>query len=317
MKINKIYFVVSTLIVLALVLKFTVLQKPDTRLLYTVQNSAFLETVEVSGIFNETATDTQKAASYATYQNAVSNLVTAKQNKQVADAAMWSKRQLVLNAENGINYKNDNTTNPTTKEDYTELEKIIIDSTLTQAEKDFRAAEIKYKEADVAIGAVAAQVNAAKIDYEDTLTNEPLLVVNVNEVYLPKISVGQKATVVFDAMKDDHLTGKVEKIESVGTVTAGGVTFEIKISINDLPSGIKPNMTAVAAIELINKKNTLTVPRSALIDKDGKTYVQLADAKNNNLTEVQLGEKGYSKVEIVSGLNAGAIILARPETQSL
>ena len=76
-------------------------------------------------------------------------------------------------------------------------------------------------------------------------------------------------------------------------------------------------MTAVAIIDLINKGNTLTVPRSALIDKDGKTYVQLADAKNNNLTEVQLGEKGYSKVEIVSGLNAGAIILARPETQSL
>jgi hypothetical protein len=317
MKINKIYLIVPILIILALVLKFTVLQKPDTRLLYTVQNNTFLETVEVSGIFNKTATDTQKAASFATYQNAVSNLATSRQNKQVADAAMWSKRQVVLNSENGINYKNDNTTNPTTKEDYTELEKLSIDSTLTQAEKDFRAAEIKYKEADVAIGAAAAQVNAAKIDYEDTLTNEPLLVVNVNEVYLPKISVGQKVTVVFDAMKDDHLTGKVEKIESVGTLTAGVVTFEIKVSINDLPLGIKPNMTAVAAIELINKKNTLTVPRSALIDKDGKTYVQLADAKNNILTEVQLGEKGYSKVEVVSGLNTGAIILARPETQSL
>jgi len=317
MKINKIYLIVPVLIILALVLKFTVLQKPDTRLLYTVQNNTFLETVEVSGTFNETATDTQKAASYAVYQNAISTLVTAKQNKQAADAAMWTKRQVVLNAENGINYKNDNTTNPSTKEDYTELEKLSIDSTLTQAEKDFRAAEVKYKESDVAIGAAAAQVNTAKIDYDDLRRNEPFLVANVSEVYLPKVSIGQKVTVIFDALKDLPVSGLVEQIDSVGTVTAGVVTFEVKISIDNLPSGIKPNMTAIATIELINKQNTLTVPRSAIIYKDGKSFVQQADSESGNLIEVQLGEKGYSKIEVVSGVNTGDIILARPEAQSL
>lgn len=317
MKINKIYLVVSIFIIFALVLRFTVLQKPDTRLLYTVQNNTFLETVEVSGIFNETASDTQKAVSYAAYQSAISALVTAKQNKQAADATMWTKQQAFLNAENSVNYKKDYTQNPTTIKDYTELEKISIDSGFTQAQKDFRAAETKYKESDVAVGAALAQVNLTKIDYDDTRIGEPYLVVNVSEVYIPKINVGQNVGVVFDAMKDVSLTGQVEHVDSVGTVTAGIVTFEVKISIGNLPSGIKPNMTAIATIELINKKKTLTVPRSALIYKDDKVFVRLAEAKNDTLTEVRLGEKGFSKVEIVSGLNTGAIILARPETKSL
>ena len=317
MKINKIYLTIFTLIVIALILKFTVLRKPDTRLLYTVQNNTFLETVEVSGTFNETATDTQIAASYAAYQNTINALVATKQNKQVADAAMWTKRQAVLSAENGINYKNDNTTNPLTKEDYTELEKLVIDSTLVQAEKDFRASEVKYKEADVTIRAAQAQVNTAKIEYDDTRINEPFLVVNVNEVYLPKISVGQHVSVIFDAMKDTTLTGRVEQVDSVGTITAGVVTFEVKISIDNLPAEIKPNMTAVATIELINKENTLTVPHSAIVYKDGKAFVQKADSPNGVLTEVQIGQKGYVKVEVLSGINAGNIILARPEIQSL
>ncbi|EKE13281.1 MAG: hypothetical protein ACD_13C00045G0005 [uncultured bacterium] len=312
MKKRKIYLIGFVFIALILVLRFTVLQKRDTRLLYTVKDNTFVETVKVSGTYNKTASDTQKAVSYAAYQNAVSALATARQNKQSADAAMWAKRQTVLNTENGINYKNDNTTNPATKEDYTELEKESIDSALTQAEKDFRAAELKYKEADIAISAAAAQVNVAKIDYNDTFLNEPLLTVNVNEIYVPKISVGQPATVVFDAMKDTTLTGRVESIDPVGTITAGVVTFEVKIAIDDIPTGIRPNMTAVATIELINKENTITVPRSAIIDKDDKTFVKTVDGKNETLTEVQLGEKGYVNVEIVSGLNTGAVILAQP-----
>jgi len=317
MKIKKVYIVGLLVVLSLLAFKFLVLQKPDTRLLYTAQKEIFVETIQVSGTFHKTATDTEKAVAYAAYQNAISSLFTAKQSKQSADATMWTKQQVVLSAENSINYKNDNTQNPTTKKDYTNLEKISIDSALIQAEKDFRAAETKYKEADIAIAAAQAQINVTKLDYDDTLLNEPLLTVNVNEIYAPKVAVGQKVTIVFDALKDNSLTGKVKSIDSSGTIIGGVVTFEVKIQVNDLPANIKPNMTAIATIELIRKENTIAIPISAVLYKDGKAYVQKADSKNNLLTEVQIGEKGFAKVEIVTGLDSRTLILARPDTKSL
>ncbi|OQY66129.1 hypothetical protein B6D29_03095 [Microgenomates bacterium UTCPR1] len=312
MKINKIHIISLVIAIVLLSIKFILLKKPDTRLLYTAKKDVFIETVQVSGTYYKTATDTQKAASYATYQNALSNLAVARQNKEMADATMWAKNQAILNAENSVNYKNENIINPVTKKDYTELEKLSIDHSYTQAKKDFIAAENKYKEANISIAAAQAQADVARLDYEDISLEEPLLTVYVNEIYIPKIKIGQKVDIVFDAMKDTVIIGQIKSIDSVGTVTSGIVTFEVKIFIDDLPVGIKPNMTAIATIELINKKNVVTVPQSALIYKNNKTYVQKADNKPGDLTEVKIGEKGYSKAEILSGLNRGVKIVARP-----
>ncbi len=317
MKIPKAVPIIVLTIVLAVGFKTVVLRKPDTRLIYTAQKETFLETIQVSGTFHKTASDTEKASAYAAYQSAISALTTAKQNKEAADATMWSKRQAVLDAENGVNYKNDNTTNPTTKEDYTDLEKLSIDSKLVQTEKDFRSTEAKYKEANIAIAAAQAQINLAKIAYEDSLENEPLLTVNINEIYIPKVSVGQKVSIIFDAIKDKVFTGKVASIDSVGTVNGGVVTFEAKIEIADLPTDIKPNMTAIATIELIHKENTYTVPTSAIIYQDGKAFVQKANSDNGELTAVELGEKGFVKTEIISGIENGVQVLVRPNSKSL
>jgi HlyD family secretion protein len=317
MKISKIYLVIALIIASAIGFKAIVLRKPDTRLIFTVQNETFLETIQVSGIFHKTASETEKASAYATYQSAISGLVTARQNKESVDATMWSKRQTFIDAENSVNYKNDNTTNPATNDDYTTLEKLSVDSKLVQAEKDFLSAETKYKEANVSISAAQAQVSLAKIAYDDTLLDEPLLTVFVNEIYAPKIAVGQNVSITFDAMKDRVFSGKVTFIDSVGTVSGGVVTFETKIEINDIPAEIKPNMTAIATIELIRKENAISVPIGAIIYQEGKTYVQKASSKDNNLTEVIVGERGFVKTEILSGLERGMEVLVRPNSKSL
>ncbi len=317
MKIPKIYPIIVLIIVLAVGFKTVVLRKPDTRLLYTTQKETFLETIQVSGIYHKTATETEKATTYATYQSALSTIVISRQNKEAADATMWLKRQAVLDAENGVDYKDDNTTNPATKEDYTDLEKLSIDSKLVQAEKDFLSSETKYKEAGISIAAAQAQVNLSKIAYEDTLENEPLLTVYVNEVYAPKVSLGQKVNVTFDALKDVVFAGKISSIDSVGTVTGGVTTFEAKIEIIDLPAEIKPNMTAIATIELIRKENTIAIPMSAIIYQDGKAFIQKASSDDGVLTPVELGEKGFVKVEVISGLDSGTEVLVRPNSKSL
>lgn len=115
-----------------------------------------------------TASPQDQATAYTNYQNAVSAEKTAEQNKQSFDVTMWTKQQALLSAQNDVNYKNDNTTNPSTKKDYTLLEKQAIDSALVQAQKDFSTAEQKYKEADIAITAVKASVNSTWLAYQTT-----------------------------------------------------------------------------------------------------------------------------------------------------
>ena len=114
------------------------------------------------------ATPAEKASSYASYLSALSTVANAKSSKQSLDSAMWTQQKAVLDAENAWNYKNANTTNPSTKVAYTYLEKLSIDSSLTNAHKAFDAAEQKYKDADSAVRAADAQLHAALLAYQST-----------------------------------------------------------------------------------------------------------------------------------------------------
>ena len=115
-----------------------------------------------------TATPQEQAVAYANFTAAQSTLTTAQNTKQTADATMWDKQQSYLAAQNSQNYKNNNTVNPATKNNYTDLEKQQIDSTVVQTQKDFQAAEQAYKTADVAITNGQAQVNSTSLAYQAT-----------------------------------------------------------------------------------------------------------------------------------------------------
>ena len=113
-------------------------------------------------------TQQNQATAYASYLSAINSVKQAEQQKLSADAAMWTAQQSVVSAQNDINYKNDNSTNPQTQNDYTDLEEQNIDTSLVQSRKAFAAAEKTYKEADAAIAAANAQVTSSWLAYEQT-----------------------------------------------------------------------------------------------------------------------------------------------------
>lgn len=115
-----------------------------------------------------TATPQEQAAAYANYEAALSSLTTAQNTQQTADATMWDKQQAYLTALDNQNYKNSNTVNPATKNNYTDLEKQQIDSTVIQTQKDFYASEQAYKTAGVGIANAKAQVDSTYLAYQAT-----------------------------------------------------------------------------------------------------------------------------------------------------
>ncbi len=307
---KKIVIIIFLAIVTLFVVRTIVLKKPSSEILHTINKEDLVETIQVSGTFNKTATDEEKALAYLNYQNALSALKTSQQNKLAADATMWTKQKTLLDAQNNVDYKNDNTTNIATKKDYTDLEKYSIDGALTQAQKDFLASETKYKEADIAIGAANAQVAVTKLVYDDTFIDEPVITADINEMYLPRISIGQKTKIVFDAFNNQTMMGFVKSIDTVGTVKGGIVTYEMKVSMDTVPPGIMVNMTAIVTIETLRKNTIISVPNSAIITKNNKNYVERVMKQKKNLIEISTGVKGLVKTEVIKGLSEKDVIVA-------
>jgi HlyD family secretion protein len=139
--------------------------------------------------------------------------------------------------------------------------------------------------------------------------SNPVLVASVNEVNIPRMKAGQKAKIVFDALPGKQFTGMVTALDSVGIKTQGTVTYNARIVANGLTDEVKPNMTASITIETTKLKNVLTVPNNAIIEKDGKTFVQRAGDRKGTLTEIIVGLKGLTKSEVVKGLSVGDRII--------
>jgi len=132
--------------------------------------------------------------------------------------------------------------------------------------------------------------------------SNPVLTSPVDQENRPQLKIGQKATIVFDALPDQTFSGQITSIDTAGTKIRGTVTFNVNVVVDNVTSAILPNMTASITIESARRDNVLTVPNDAIIQKDGRTFVQLA---NNNQQEVGVGLKGLTKTEVVNGLTSG------------
>ncbi len=206
-----------------------------------------------------TATPAQKASAYASDQNALSTLTSAKQSKTSLDAAMWAKQQAHLLAQNDVNYKNDNTTNPTTKKDYTDLEKQSIDASQIQAQKDFAAAEQKYKEADVTIAAAQATSNSSWINYQatqDSIVTAPV----AGTVANLSISLGNTVTASNTSSNSDTSSSETEASvnSSSGSSTTVGSTVLVLGNFSQLSVIAQINEADISKIE-VDQNATVTL----------------------------------------------------------
>ena len=199
----------------------------------TVQAGQTIATIDL----DQSSTQDQ-AAAYATYLSAVSSQKTAEQNKVSADATMWETQQKVLDAQNGVNYKNTNTTNPSTNNSYTDLEKQSIDSSLVQTRKSFDANEKKYKEADTAVSAANAQVTSAWLAYQQTAaTIVAPISGTVNDISLQPGSVIAASTTGSDSSTSSDSTSDSNSSQTIASIkTSGTPTISVNLSEIDAPT---------------------------------------------------------------------------------
>ncbi|MBO5364591.1 MAG: HlyD family efflux transporter periplasmic adaptor subunit [Clostridia bacterium] len=138
---------------------------------------------------------------------------------------------------------------------------------------------------------------------------------DVDELDVKKIQVGQEVVITADAAQGKRYTGTVENVSISGTVGTNGVTtYPVKVRIHEFDDALLPGMNIEATIMVEESENTLVVPISA-VNRGDTVYVKGEKTQENDMApegyktiQVETGLSNESFVEILSGLNEGDIV---------
>ncbi len=137
----------------------------------------------------------------------------------------------------------------------------------------------------------------------------PMVTVNLTEIDVPKVALGNKATITFDALPDKTFTGKVISIDTSGTTTSGVTTYPMVIKLDTDSNEILSNMDASANIITATKDDALFVPASSIKKQNGETVVQIIKNGKPQQVAVETGLASDTQVEILSGISEGDTIV--------
>jgi RND family efflux transporter MFP subunit len=144
------------------------------------------------------------------------------------------------------------------------------------------------------------------------------LVVEVDEIDIPDVEVGQEVIITLDALSDEEFSGVVTTIYPVPLEVGGVIVYEAKIELN-VPedSGVRIGMSTETDIVLASRTDVLLVPDRAISeDSEGNSVVNVV-IEDDELEErpVIVGISDGFDTEIISGLKVGETILARSKRQ--
>ena len=155
------------------------------------------------------------------------------------------------------------------------------------------------------------------------------MTLNVDELDISSIAVGQSVSVTADAVEGKTYEGVVTKVSVAGTSSGSATTYPVTIRIDDT-DGLLPGMNVDAVITLDSAEDVLAIPSAAL--SRGNTVLVTADspsAANGTLSEitgaegeeyysvtVEVGTSDSSYLEITSGLQEGDTVVYIPTAAS-
>lgn len=138
--------------------------------------------------------------------------------------------------------------------------------------------------------------------------------VEVSEVDINQVKVGQPAILTFDAILAKEYSGEVVEVSPVGTEVLGVVNFKVTVELTDPDQDVRPGMTSAVEIVVSELDNALLIPNQAVRVEEGKRIVYTLD-ENGRLVavEVSLGASSDRFSQLLEGnLQPGDLIVLNP-----
>lgn len=152
-------------------------------------------------------------------------------------------------------------------------------------------------EVDVKTGDIVSNgTNAFRIDDLASIYVD----LQISEVDIQSLKVGQKATLTFDAISGKTYTGEVTTIGMVGTVSQGVVNYPVTVRITDADKSVRPGMTAAVTININQHDNVLLVPNQAVKNSGGQRTVTVLFEGQQISVPVTVGLTNDTMSEVTS-----------------
>lgn len=200
-----------------------------------------------------------------------------------------------------------------------EIAKTNFDKSLIQAPFDGIVTEVNLEMGELAQAGAVSEANPP-IRIVDTLPR--LIRGDIDEVDLSKVKVGTPARVKIQATGGGWFPAQVTKVVPfVSTVKEQDRTSQIELRMGEIITGGAERIPvgASADIELITeaKDRTLAVPARVALGHGQSRYVFRFEEGRIRKTPIRIGIGNYGRVEILSGLSQGDVVVFPPEEAEL
>ncbi len=165
---------------------------------------------------------------------------------------------------------------------------------------------------NVQVGDQASMTAAAfRIDDLSSL----LVDVQITEVDINRIKIGQPTSLSFDAITDKQYSGKITQVSKVGQSVQGVVNFTVTVQIDNPDDQVRPGMTAAVSIITDLVQNALVVPSRAVRQNNGQRVVFVLRNKVPVMVQIQTGRQADVNIEVIGGdVKEGDLLVLNPPT---
>ena len=164
-------------------------------------------------------------------------------------------------------------------------------------------------------------------------------VVRVDETDVPRISLGDSATIRIDAFPDRTFAGRVTEVGNSAITPpsqqTGGqqaaIDFEVVLTLDEPGVELRPDLSATAEIVVATREDVLSVPIIALTVRAGSEEDRVENAEPGaepgaedvegvfvvtgdrvRFVPVEIGITGRDHFEVLAGIDAGETVVAGP-----
>ncbi len=153
-------------------------------------------------------------------------------------------------------------------------------------------------------------VHAQETLFELSAMDALVIRLGVSELDIAHLEPGQTVPVQLDAMPDNPLEASIRRIDPAAEPGSRLVMVEIALPADAAEQGVRPGYLGRIRMAIDRRADVLAVPAAAIGEDGDKRYVYVIEDEQLHYREIEPGVTRGPWREVVSGLEAGEVVLA-------
>ncbi len=163
---------------------------------------------------------------------------------------------------------------------------------------------------------IGAWINTGDLLLQEAELSQLQVRAFVDEPEIGRLAIGQTVKITWDALPGHSWQGVVTNLPSTVVSRGSRVVAEVLCKVDNRERLLLPNVNVNATIIANSKENALTVPREAVREDNGHSYVYVLQGDHLHRRDLKLGISNLTRVEILSGISDGDLIAVQSYSPS-